>query len=136
MSQEIHLQVAETLAQAQRLTSALNGHLDRMNAETFTATDESGTVEVNLDGHLWLTGVHIEGGLLRLGAETVQQRLNEALHHALTAATLATETAHEQLFGMLGEIADEIGHPLDEHHHGAGSAEGRWVADGHGQADR
>lgn len=109
MTGEMHPQVVETLQLGQRLMSALNGQLHQLDTESFTGTDESETVTVNLDGHHWLTSLWVEDGLLRLGAETVQQRLNQALHNAHTAATEASEAARERLYGELAEIAEELG---------------------------
>ena len=82
MTDEMHPQVAAVLKQAQRLQSIVDDQLHKMNSETFTATDESETVEVTLNGHHYLTAAFISDGLLRLGARTVEQRINEALQNA------------------------------------------------------
>ena len=82
MTDEMHPQVAAVLKQAQRLQSLVDDQLHKMSSESFTATDETETVEVTLNGHHYLTGAFISDGLLRLGARTVEQRINEALQNA------------------------------------------------------
>ena len=104
MSEDMHPQVAAVLQQAQRLQSIMDDQLHKMNNETFSATDESETVEVTLDGHHHLTGVFIEDGLLRLGAHTVEQRLNEALQNATQAATDSIEADRERIDALVAEL--------------------------------
>lgn len=93
MTEDMHPQVAAVLKQAQALQSLMDDQLNKMAGDTFTATDESKTVEVTLDGHHLLTDVFIEDGLLRLGAETVEARVNEALQKAgeLASASIAAD---------------------------------------------
>lgn len=104
MSEDMHPQVAAVLQQAQRLQSIMDDQLHKMNNETFSATDASETVEVTLDGHHHLTGVFIEDGLLRLGAHTVEQRLNEALQTATQAATESIEADRERIDALVAEL--------------------------------
>lgn len=61
-----------------------------------------------MDGHRWLTGLNIEAGLLRLGAEAVQERINEALRNAAAAATAANEAEEERLVASLADIAGSL----------------------------
>jgi ESX secretion-associated protein EspL len=103
----MHPQVAAVLQQAQRLQSIMDDQLHKMNSETFTATDESETVEVTLNGHHHLTGVFIEDGLLRLGADTVEQRLNEALRNAAEAATESIEADRERIDALVAELTTD-----------------------------
>ncbi len=105
----MHPQVAAVLRNAQRLQSIMDDQLHKMNSETFTGTDESKTVEVTLNGHHHLTGVFIEDGLLRLGAQTVEQRLNEALQNAMEEATTSIEADRERIDEMVSEITAEWG---------------------------
>ena len=105
----MHPDVAAVLQQAQRLQSILDDQLHRMNTQTFTATDEAETVEVTLNGHHHLTGVFIEEGLLRLGVETVQQRLNEALQNATAAAAASIEADRERLDAAVAGLTDAPG---------------------------
>ena len=100
----MHPEVAAVLQQAQRLQSIMDDQLHRMNTQTFTATDESETVEVTLNGHHHLTGASIEDGLLRLGVELVQQRLNEALQNATAAATASIEADRERIDEAVAQI--------------------------------
>lgn len=111
MSAEMHPQVAAVLAQAERLQSVMDDQLRKMNTETFTATDETKTVEVTLNGHHWLTDVFIEDGLLRLGAATVAARINEALQNAAAQATASIDEDRERIDALVAEITgDPSGH--------------------------
>jgi DNA-binding protein YbaB len=104
----MHPQVAAVLQQAQRLQSIMDDQLQRMNNQTFTATDESETVEVTLNGHHHLTGTFIADGLLRLGVETVQQRLNEALQNATAAASASIEADRERIDAAVAQITADL----------------------------
>lgn len=103
----MHPQVAAVFRQAQRLQSLMDDQLHRMATQTFTGTDESETVEVTLDGHHQLIGAVIADGLLRLGAETVQQRLNEALQNATAAATASIEADRERIDEAVARITSD-----------------------------
>ena len=107
MTDDIHPQVAAVLRQATRLQAIMDDQLHKMNTETFTATDESETVEVTLNGHHWLMGVFIRDGLLRLGAETVEQRLNEALSKATAAAATSIAEDRERIDDLVAELTSE-----------------------------
>jgi DNA-binding protein YbaB len=100
----MHPEVAAVLRQAQRLQSLMDDQLTKMNSETFTAADESDTVEVTLNGHHWLTDVYIEDGLLRLGADVVQDRVNEAVQKASAKAALSIAADRELLDEKIAEI--------------------------------
>lgn len=104
MSDDMHPEVASVLQQAHRLQSLMDDQLVKMNTETFTATDESETVEVTLNGHHWLTDVFIEDGVLRLGAEVVQTRVNEALQKASAQATESITADRERIDAAVAEI--------------------------------
>ena len=104
MTDDMHPQVAAVLEQAQRLQSIVDDQLHKMSTETFTATDESETVEVTLNGHHYLTAAFISDGLLRLGARTVEQRINEALRNATAAATRSIEADRERIDAAVAEI--------------------------------
>ena len=109
MSDDMHPEVAAVLAQAQRLQAVMDEQLRKMNTETFTATDESKTVEVTLNGHHWLTDVFIEDGLLRLGAETVAARVNEALEIAAAQATASIDVDRARIDALVVEITRDDG---------------------------
>ena len=104
MTENMHPEVAAVLAQAQKLQAVMDEQLHKMNSETFTASDETKTVEVTLNGHHHLKAVYIEDGLLRLGAETVEQRLNEALQKATAAASASIEADRERLDEMVSAL--------------------------------
>lgn len=107
MTEDIHPEVSAVLTQAQRLQSLLDEQLHKMDRESFTGTDESETVEVKLNGHHWLTDIHIDDGLLRLGVETVEGRLSEALRNAQIKATASIELDRERLNTELVEITGD-----------------------------
>ena len=108
MTDDMHPEVAAVLRQARRLQSLMDEQLDKMETESFTASDEGDTVEVTLNGHHWLKDVYIQDGLLRLGAETVEQRVNEALQKASAEATASIDADRERLDAVVAEITAEI----------------------------
>jgi DNA-binding protein YbaB len=108
MTEDMHPEVAAVLRQAQRLQSLMDDQLAKMAGETFTATDEARTVEVTLNGHHWLTDVFIEDGLLRLGAETVAARINEALQNAGACASASIEADRDRIDSAVAEITSEL----------------------------
>lgn len=113
MSAERHPQMAEAMEYGQQLQSVLEDELYRTNTELFTATDESKTVEATVNGRRNLTDLRIEDGLLRLGAETVRERVNEALRNAVAAANAANEVGQqrlvESLAGIVGSMKQTLG---------------------------
>ncbi|KUI21539.1 DNA-binding protein [Mycobacterium sp. GA-1285] len=102
----MHPDVAAVLRQAQQLQSVMDEQLHRMNSKTFTGTDELDTVRVTLDGHHRVTGAVIEDGLLGLGVEEVQKRLNEALENASAAATASFEADRDRIDAAVADITD------------------------------
>ncbi|MDG5486212.1 MULTISPECIES: YbaB/EbfC family nucleoid-associated protein [Mycolicibacterium] len=104
MTDDMHPDVAAVLQQAQRLQSLMDEQLHKMKNETFTATDDAETVEVTLNGHHHLTGTFIADGLLRLGAPTVEQRLNEALRKATDAASRSIELDRDRIDAVVADI--------------------------------
>ena len=108
MTEDMHPQVAAVLKQAQRLQSLMDEQLDKMAGETFVATDEAETVEVTLNGHHYLTDVFIEDGLLRLGADTVAARVNEAIQNAGTTAAASIAADRERIDFAVAEITAEL----------------------------
>lgn len=107
MTDDMHPEVAAVLRQAQRLQSLMDEQLHKMANETFTASDETDTVEVTLDGHHNLKSVFIEDGLLRLGAQVVEQRLNEALQKATALASASVEADRERIDEVAAQITAE-----------------------------
>ncbi|WP_135451389.1 YbaB/EbfC family nucleoid-associated protein [Mycobacterium sp. DL99] len=111
MTEEMHPQVAAVLRQAQQLQSLMDDQLHKMNTETFTAADEAKSVEVTLNGHHHLIDVYIKDGLLRLGAQAVEQRLNEAIRKATGAATASITADRERLDAMVAELTADGSQP-------------------------
>ncbi len=109
-----HPQVVEALDQLKRFNSALEDQMQRTATGSFSATDETETVDVTINGHRCLTGLHIEDGLLRLGAETVEQRINEALGRAQASATQATQAQQAELVSTLSEVAASLSGMLQD----------------------
>ena len=108
MTDDMHPEVAAVLRQAQRLQSVMDEQLAKMHSDSFTATDEGETVEVTLNGHQYLTDVFINDGLLRLGAETVQNRVNEALQNATAIAAETSAADRERIDAAVAEITSEM----------------------------
>lgn len=105
---ETHPQVTATLAEFERFTKALEDQMNLTDTSSYTAADETETVEVTINGHRCLTHVHIDEGLLRLGAATVQERINEALTNAQLNATEAIRSQQMQLITSLTEITGSL----------------------------
>ncbi|MCV7429635.1 YbaB/EbfC family nucleoid-associated protein [Mycobacterium montefiorense] len=108
MGPEAHPQVAQTLEQLQRFSSALEAQMRRTHTQSFTATDEAETVEVTIDGHRRLVGLDIQDGLLRLGAETVQRRVNAALQTAQVSASATLQVQQADLVASLAGLAGSL----------------------------
>ncbi|MDZ7885851.1 MAG: YbaB/EbfC family nucleoid-associated protein [Mycobacterium sp.] len=100
----MHPEVAAVLRQAGRLQDLMDQQLHKMASDTFTATDETETVEVTLNGHHHLVDVFIEDGTLRLGAGAVEQRLNEALLNATAEAAESIAADQDRLNEAVAEI--------------------------------
>ncbi len=113
MTEDMHPEVAAVLRQARRLQSLMDDQLDKMANDSFTASDEGETVEVTLNGHHWLKDVYIQDGLLRLGAETVEQRVNEALQKASEIATESIDADRERIDAVVAEITAEVSDKQD-----------------------
>lgn len=107
MNDDMHPQVSAVLSQAHRLQSLMDDQLHKMSTQTFIATDDTGTVEVSLNGHHRLVSVFIEAGLLRQGAQIVSARLNEALQKAASEASASIDADREQLDAMLNVLTHE-----------------------------
>jgi len=101
-------QVPDVVNHLERLNELLEGQMRWINAQSFTAMDEAKTVEVTFDGQLNLVGLEIEDGLLRLGAETVQQHINEALLHAQAGVSEGFTGRQEQLIDSMSDIAEQM----------------------------
>jgi len=116
---EVNSELDYVMQRMQRMTSLLGDNLDAAKFETFSGTDEAETVHVTTNGRHRLTELRIDSGLLRLGVDTVEQRINEAVLKAQDAATAGNAAADEMLTAQLSEIVRELEQP-----HTAGSADG------------
>jgi DNA-binding protein YbaB len=108
MSTEIHSQVDEVLRHTQHIGSALDEQLHQLHTRSFNGTDEAKTVTVTLNGRQRLTGLRIEDGLLRLGAETVARRINEAILNAQADATAAIEADQQRFVELMDHAAGSL----------------------------
>lgn len=63
---------------------------------------------MTLKPHHLLTDVYIQDGLLRLGAEVVEQRVNEALQKANEAASASIDADRERIDAVVAEITAEM----------------------------
>ena len=100
--------MADILNQLERLNQILEDQLRSMRAQSFAGRDGAGTVDVTLDGQFKLVGLEIQDGLLRLGAEEVEQRINEALLNARANAFDEDSDQQTQFMDALAEMADEM----------------------------
>lgn len=114
MSNDTHPQVAGALKLLEQFNSVLSDQMHRSQVATFYGTDEASSVGVTLDGRRTLTGLFVEEGLLRLGAKTVQERINEALANAQVAASATIQAQQQQLASSLADIADSLKTSLSE----------------------
>ena len=114
METEPHPQAAAVLDEFKKFNDVLEGTLKQRGTGSFKATDESKTVEVVINGDMLLTQLHIEDGLLRLGAETVEQRINEALSKAIAEATASNEDMYGKAFEALANIVGSLERTIAE----------------------
>jgi DNA-binding protein YbaB len=111
---EAHPQAAAVLDEFKKFNDVLEGTLKQRGSGSFQAKDASETVEAVINGDLLLTQLHIEDGLLRLGAETVEQRINEALTKAIAEAAASNEEMYGKAFEALANIVDSLGKTITE----------------------
>ena len=103
MNPEMHPDVADMLQASQQMQQLADEHMHKLNTQSFKGTDETKTVEVTINAHRWLTDLYIKDGLLRLGTETVAQRINEAINNALASANAAREGDQQQFLESLNK---------------------------------
>lgn len=60
------------------------------------------------NGHHVLADVYIRNGLLRLGADVVEQRVNEALQKANKSASASIDADREPIDAVVAEITAEM----------------------------
>ncbi len=108
MSTQAHPEAVQALEQLKQFQAALSDQLSQVTDGTFTGTDQHGTVEVTVDGARWLKGLFIQDGLLRLGADEVQERINEAIGTAQAAASESLQAQQGQLYANLRGITSSL----------------------------
>jgi DNA-binding protein YbaB len=105
---EPHPQATAVLDELKKFSDVLEGTMKQKDTGSFTAQDHTETVEVVINGDRCLTQLHIEDGLLRLGAETVAERINEALITANAEASANLEALFGQTFEALSKIVGSL----------------------------
>lgn len=103
-----HPQLTAVMEQFQKFTGVLEDQMRQKNTGAFTAVDDTETVEVSINGDGCLTHLHLEDGLLRLGAQTVEDRINDALQKAHASATENFEAQYEQTVDALSGIVSSM----------------------------
>lgn len=103
-----HPQATAVLSEMKKFSDVLEGALTQKSTGSFAAKDETETVEVVLDGDMVIKQLFIEDGLLRLGAETVQDRINEALMMAKVKATANLDSMREATSDAISEILNSM----------------------------
>jgi DNA-binding protein YbaB len=107
-------QATEVLDELKRFNDVLEGAMKQQGAGSFVAQDEAETVEVVINGDRVITQLHVEDGLLRLGAETVAERINEALGKANAAASANLDAVYGQTFEALNKIVGSLQKAITE----------------------
>lgn len=108
MNTEMNPTVVDALRTVEQIQSLGDAAANDLKNESFRGSDASETVKVTLDGRQWLTDLYIEDGLLRLGIDTVAQRVNEAIHNAQATASAAVEIQQQQFIESLGNLTDSL----------------------------
>ncbi|SPM39515.1 Nucleoid-associated protein YbaB, partial [Mycobacterium numidiamassiliense] len=110
---EPHPQATAVLDEFKKLNDVLENALKQKGTGSFSAKDQTETVEVVINGDMVVTELHIEDGLLRLGAETVQNRINEALITAQAQAAASIDeiagATFEAMAGMIDSMQKIVG---------------------------
>ncbi len=108
MEVEQHPQVTAALDEMKKFNDLLEGALKQKGTGSFTAVDDTETVEVVINPDMLVTQLHIEDGLLRLGAETVEDRINEALMKAQAQAMASNDAMYGATFEALAGIVESM----------------------------
>jgi DNA-binding protein YbaB len=101
----MHPEVAQLLQHWDSVIALLDEQVRRMRSEAFAVTDETGTVEVTVNGQLRLADLRIDPRILGLGAREVSGRINEALSEA-------TDFVNECVDAEVGELESRIAEAL------------------------
>jgi DNA-binding protein YbaB len=96
------------MGEFKKFSDLLEGVVEKKSNGSFSAKDETETVEVTLNGELVVSQVYIEDGLLRLGAEVVQDRINEAIMKATVEATAVNAANNEATIDAMSKMLDSM----------------------------
>lgn len=83
----------------------LDEQVRRMRAVSFVVSDQTGTVEVTMNGQRHLTDLFIDPGILGFGARELTDRINEAI-------AAATDLAEEWFEADLGDLETRVADAL------------------------
>jgi DNA-binding protein YbaB len=114
VERESHPQATQVLDEFKKFNDILENAMKQQGSGSFAAQDEAETVEVVISGDRVITQLHIEDGLLRLGAETVEERVNEALMKANAAASAALDALTGDTFAALSKIVGSMQKTISE----------------------
>lgn len=105
MSDPAHPQIGRMIEQFRAVISLLDEQVRRMQRVAIVVSDQTGTVEVTMNGHLRLTGLVIAPEIMALGAQEVTKRINEAV---CEAAEFTDEWVDEDLVELETRVADAL----------------------------
>ncbi|MCA2319867.1 YbaB/EbfC family nucleoid-associated protein [Mycobacterium intracellulare] len=105
MRDPAHPAIARMVEQFQMVMSLLDQQVRRMQTASFVVSDETETIEVTMNGHLRLTGLVIDPGILSLGAQEVSRRINEALS---AARDFVNEWVEEDVGDLEARVVDAL----------------------------
>ncbi|OBH14055.1 YbaB/EbfC family nucleoid-associated protein [Mycobacterium sp. E1747] len=105
MSDQAHPQIGRMIEEFRAVISLLDEQVRRMQRVAIVVSDQTGTVEVTMNGHLRLTGLVIDPDIMALGAQEVTKRINEAV---CEATEFADEWADEDLVDLEARVADAL----------------------------
>ncbi len=105
MSGPHHPEIARMVRHFDSVRSLLDEQVARMHAESFVASDQTGTVEVTVDGYLRLVDLHLDPRIVNLGAQEVATRINEALS---AATQFASDCVAADVDDLEGRVADVL----------------------------
>lgn len=114
MEFEPHPQATQVMDEFKKFSDVLEGAMKQQGGGSFAGTDEAETVEVVINGAKVITQLYIEDGLLRLGAETVEQRINEALRNANAEAAASLDAIAGETFESLSKVLGNLQKVIEE----------------------
>lgn len=101
-------QATAILDEFKKVTDVLENTIKKRNAGSFTARDETETVEVTVNSDGTITSLWIEDGLLKFGAQTVEDRINDALTSAKAKSAAINEEMSLEIVATMMEAVDKM----------------------------